>query len=169
MCDDNNSLDSSDSDDSVLSDSNILSKIKNFIDNKKEKTFDKLRNLYIAQQSIDDEIAILNTRKNEIQSEISVLIGLSKYSRQENSYTRPKKISKELSDFIGAERGIMVSRTDVSRIMCRYIRENKLASRDNGRIINPDDKLRKLLHIQQHEQLTFFNIQKYINPHFYDF
>ena len=62
-----------------------------------------------------------------------------------------------------------MSRTDVSRIMCRYIRENKLASRDNGRIINPDDKLRKLLHIQQHEQLTFFNIQKYINPHFYDF
>jgi chromatin remodeling complex protein RSC6 len=50
--------------------------------------------------------------------------------------------------------------------MTAYIRANSLQDKKNGRIILPDTKLRKLLKLTDADALTYFNLQKYMSPHF---
>ena len=81
-------------------------------------------------------------------------------------FTAPTKISDELAMFLGKPAGIEMARTDVSRHINSYIRDHNLQDPQNGRTINPDAKLRALLRIGQHEELTYFNLQKYMKHHF---
>ena len=41
-----------------------------------------------------------------------------------------------------------------------------LQDKNNGRKINPDEKLRNLLGVKPEDELTYFNLQKYMSPHF---
>ena len=81
-------------------------------------------------------------------------------------FVRPQKISNELAEFLGKPVGSEMVRTDVSRLINSYIRVNNLQDPQNGRRINPDAKLRALLRIGQNEELTYFNLQKYMKHHF---
>jgi chromatin remodeling complex protein RSC6 len=60
-----------------------------------------------------------------------------------------------------------MARTEVTKKINEYIQENNLKDKENGRKIHPDVKLSKLLNIQPGELLTYFNLQKYMKPHFY--
>ena len=46
------------------------------------------------------------------------------------------------------------------------LREHNLQDPSNGRKIIPDGKLKKLLKLQKNDELTYFNLQKYMSPHF---
>jgi hypothetical protein len=81
-------------------------------------------------------------------------------------FVRPQKISNELAKFLGKPLGTEMARTDVSRLINSYIRVNNLQDAQNGRNINPDTKLRALLKIGENDELTYFNLQKYMSPHF---
>ena len=59
-----------------------------------------------------------------------------------------------------------MARTEVTKQINTYIKANKLQDPKNGRIILPDAVLTKLLKISKGEELTFFNLQKYMSPHF---
>jgi upstream activation factor subunit UAF30 len=59
-----------------------------------------------------------------------------------------------------------MARTDVTREINAYIRANKLQDQDNGRKIIPDTKLAALLKLKKSDELTYFNLQKYMSPHF---
>jgi chromatin remodeling complex protein RSC6 len=50
--------------------------------------------------------------------------------------------------------------------MTEYIRTHSLQDKKNGRVILPDAKLRKLLKLTDKDSLTYFNLQKYMSPHF---
>jgi chromatin remodeling complex protein RSC6 len=41
-----------------------------------------------------------------------------------------------------------------------------LQDKENGRRINPDAKLKSLLKLKKGEELTYFNLQRYMSPHF---
>ena len=90
----------------------------------------------------------------------------NKGSRAPSGFVKPTKISNELADFLGRERGSMMARTDVTKQMTAYIRKNNLQDKDNGRIILPDPKLKKLLKLADADSLTYFNLQKFMGPHF---
>jgi chromatin remodeling complex protein RSC6 len=59
-----------------------------------------------------------------------------------------------------------MARTDVTREINTYIRAHKLQDSTNGRKINPDKKLAALLKLKTTDELTYFNLQKYMSPHF---
>ena len=59
-----------------------------------------------------------------------------------------------------------MARTEVTREINKYIRTHNLQDPTNGRKINPDGKLRKLLEVPNTEDLTYFNLQKYLSKHF---
>jgi len=92
-------------------------------------------------------------------------IPISTY-RVPSGFVRPQKISNELAKFLGKPLGTEMARTDVSRLINSYIRVNNLQDPQNGRNINPDTKLRALLKISENDELTYFNLQKYMSPHF---
>ena len=87
-------------------------------------------------------------------------------ARAPSGFVKPTLISNELAVFLGKPLGSELARTEVTREINQYIRANKLQDPANGRKINPDTKLNKLLAVQKGEELTYFNLQRYMSPHF---
>jgi len=87
-------------------------------------------------------------------------------NRAPSGFVKPTKISDELASFLGKEKGTEMARTDVTREINTYIRAHKLQDKENGRKINPDTKLATLLKLKKTDELTYFNLQKYMSPHF---
>ena len=90
----------------------------------------------------------------------------SKGNRQPSGFVKPTQISNELAAFLGKASGTEMARTEVTKEINAYIRANKLQDPSNGRIILADAKLSKLLSLKKDDQLTYFNLQKYMSPHF---
>ena len=86
--------------------------------------------------------------------------------RQPSGFVKPTKISTELANFLGKPEGSEMARTEVTREINKYIRANDLQDSSNGRKINPDAKLRGLLQVPTSDDLTYFNLQKYLSKHF---
>jgi chromatin remodeling complex protein RSC6 len=87
-------------------------------------------------------------------------------NRQPSGFIKPTLITDELATFLGKVSGTEMARTEVSKEINQYIRENKLQDAQNGRIIRPDSKLKKLLRVGADEELTYFNLQRYMKHHF---
>ena len=87
-------------------------------------------------------------------------------NRSPSGFVKPTLITDELANFLGKDKGSEMARTEVTREINKYIRAHKLQDPDNGRKINPDSKLEKLLKIPKGEVLTYFNLQRYMSPHF---
>ena len=89
-----------------------------------------------------------------------------KVNRAPSGFAKPSKVTKELCSFMNKEEGTEIARTEVTRALVSYIKENKLENESNSKIIKPDNKLKMLLEIKDGEELNYFNIQKYMNKHF---
>ena len=87
-------------------------------------------------------------------------------NRSPSGFVKPTLITDELATFLGKESGSEMARTEVTREINKYIRAHKLQDPENGRKINPDAKLASLLKIPKGEVLTYFNLQRYMSPHF---
>ena len=89
-----------------------------------------------------------------------------KGNRSPSGFVKPTLISEELAAFLGKAKGTEMARTEVTREINKYIREQGLQCKENGRKINPDAKLSKLLNLSKKDELTYFNLQRYMSPHF---
>ncbi len=87
-------------------------------------------------------------------------------NKQPSGFVKPSQISDELIKFLGKEAGTMMSRVEVSKEISAYITANGLKDKANGRLIHADAKLSKLLKLSAADSLNFFNLQKYLKPHF---
>tara|TARA_B110000495_G_C22877118_1_gene511558 strand:+ start:312 stop:890 length:579 start_codon:yes stop_codon:yes gene_type:complete len=87
-------------------------------------------------------------------------------NRAPSGFVKPTKISLELAGFLGKPKGTEMARTEVTREINTYIRAHKLQDPKNGRRILADAKLRKLLKLTKDDELTYFNLQRYMSPHF---
>ena len=87
-------------------------------------------------------------------------------NRSPSGFVKPTLISNELAAFLGKQQGTEMARTEVTREINAYIRKQGLQDKDNGRKINADKKLAGLLKLKPNEELTYFNLQKYMSPHF---
>lgn len=87
-------------------------------------------------------------------------------NRSPSGFVKPTLISSELAKFLGKEEGCEMARTEVTKELNSYIRANKLQDKQNGRKINADKKLSALLKLNKNDELTYFNLQKYMSPHF---
>jgi hypothetical protein len=94
-----------------------------------------------------------------------------KTKREPSGFDKPTTVTKELCDFMNKPEGTKIARTEVTKALTHYIREHQLSHKDSdGRLkIIPDQKLENLLNIDDDElnNLSYFNIQKYMNKHFY--
>jgi chromatin remodeling complex protein RSC6 len=87
-------------------------------------------------------------------------------TRSPSGFVKPTLISNELAAFLGKNQGTEMARTEVTREINAYIRKQGLQDKANGRKINADKKLAGLLKLKAGEELTYFNLQKYMSPHF---
>jgi chromatin remodeling complex protein RSC6 len=103
-----------------------------------------------------------SSEKNKPKVDINV----DNRARSLSSLVQPRQISNELAKFLGKPLGTRMLRTDVARCINSYIATNKLQDPMNGRLINADKNLSKLLKLGKNDELTYFNIQRYLSPHF---
>ena len=87
-------------------------------------------------------------------------------NRAPSGFVKPTRISSELANFLGKPKGTEMARTDVTKEINTYIKANSLQDKKNGRVIHADAKLRKLLKLGKSDELTYFNLQRYMSPHF---
>ena len=87
-------------------------------------------------------------------------------NRAPSGFVKPTKISLELASFLNKPKGTEMARTEVTREINTYIRAHKLQDPANGRRILADAPLRKLLKLKKSDELTYFNLQRYMSPHF---
>ena len=129
----------------------------------------KLQQLSVMISSLKTEYRLLEkkwTREVKAAQKISSKRKRKAGNRAPSGFVKPTKISDELASFLGKEKGTEMARTEVTRDINKYIRTNNLQDKDNGRKINPDSKLSALLKIKKNEELTYFNLQRYMSPHF---
>ena len=91
---------------------------------------------------------------------------VSNVNRQPSGFAKPTRISDELAKFLGKPVGTELARTGVSKEINKYIRDNNLQDKTNGRLIHPDTKLASLLNIKNNDELTYFNLQRFMKHHF---
>jgi upstream activation factor subunit UAF30 len=87
-------------------------------------------------------------------------------NRAPSGFVKPTRISDELAKFLDKPSGSEMARTEVTRDINKYIRTHNLQDKDNGRKIIPDAKLAALLKLKKNDELTYFNLQRYMSPHF---
>jgi chromatin remodeling complex protein RSC6 len=140
-----------------------------------EEVFSQFDNLINGLQAVKLQINILQHSVKQIEKTIKkkmkglkkeVTKNKQKGNRAPSGFAKPGKITKELCFFLNKEEGSEIARTEVTRALVAYIKENKLDNSDNGQIIHPDNKLKTLLGLDDNQNLTYFTIQKYMNKHF---
>ena len=82
-----------------------------------------------------------------------------------SGFAKPTEISSEMCDFLEIAHGTLMSRTEVTKNINTYISNNNLKDPVNGRIIRPDAALKKLLRVKDGDEVTYFHMQRLLNPH----
>ena len=86
--------------------------------------------------------------------------------RRPSGFAKPTGVSKELCDFLGLSADTKLARTEVTRLLTKYIKDNDLQDPDDRRTILPDDKLNAVVKVANGEKLTYFTLQTYMKNHF---
>lgn len=82
-----------------------------------------------------------------------------------SGFTKPCDISDDMCKFLGVSKGTKLTRNEVRAKVQTYINDNKLKDASNGTRFNPDAKLTKLFGFPAGEQVTIFQLQKYLSKH----
>ena len=107
-----------------------------------------------------------NVKKQMKQLEREAKKNRNKGNRKASGFAVPTKISKDLCKFMGHPEGTELARTEVTKYIIQYIKDNKLPDNLNKKLIKPDKQLKNLLQTNDKEEVTYFNIQKFMNKHF---
>ena len=83
-----------------------------------------------------------------------------------SGFAKEGPVSDEMRKFLGMKKDGLISRTDVTKRIHEYCKSKNLQDPADKRQIKPDASLRKLLRINKGDDLTFFNLQKYMKVHF---
>ena len=143
-------------------------------------------------QSVEKEIESIRSASNGKVSGVKFLRSLNKSLKQlkkdttramkqkrknpnrakntSSGFMKPVPISGEMSTFTGWDADELKSRVDVTKYICAYIRDHDLQNPADRRQIVPDKKLTALLKLDKkslkEEPLTYYSLQKKIQPHF---
>ena len=129
----------------------------------------KLQQLGVLISSLKSEYRGLEkkwSRELKAANKLSLKRRRKTVNRAPSGFVKPTRISDELAHFLEKPSGSEMARTEVTRDINKYIRLHNLQDKDNGRKINPDSKLAALLKITGGEELTYFNLQRFMSPHF---
>ena len=83
-----------------------------------------------------------------------------------SGFAKPGPVSDELRKFLSLGKDEMIARTEVTKRITSYCKEKSLQKTEDKRTIHPDEPLRKLLRMKKGDELTFFNLQKYMKVHY---
>lgn len=123
-----------------------------------------LESIQSSLLSLEKAIKALQRETHKIRQKLEDPTGEKAKARSENnSFKKPQQISDQLRAFLKLADGELVSRSDVTKRIFAYAKENKL---NNGKVINLDATLKDLLKPMDGQDVTVTNLQKFINHHY---
>lgn len=115
-------------------------------------------------QDVFDAIKLLRKDVRKLKTLIEDPLGEKAKARSTtNGFNKPLDISEELRKFLKMAAGEQISRSHVTKKVNEYVTEKGLKQ---GQNITLDASLKSLLDPPDGVQVTFLNIQKYINKHY---
>jgi hypothetical protein len=128
--------------------------------------------LLTARETCSTALAALKALERRVTREVREAKKSRRKARKElaegetaapSEFQKLKPISDELSTFLGLGKSAQMSRAEVTRSISGYIKANGL---NDGQKVRHNAALRTLLGISETDELTIFNMQKYLNRHY---
>jgi len=90
----------------------------------------------------------------------------AKVRSETTRFNRKQDVTPKLRAFLALPAEDLISRSEVTKFINKYITEKGLKHPENGRQIILDDTLRDLLAPPADVVVTYLNLQKYLSPHY---
>jgi len=124
---------------------------------------------------INKEVKELQTLGKTLEKEFNAVVKV--LSKQKNKtkntenrtlsgFAMPSLLSNELYEFLNIEKGTLIPRKDVTKLINEYIKSNNLRNEEDKRKIIPDESLKKIFKCGSEDMVTYFNLQTYMKHHF---
>ena len=110
------------------------------------------------EKRVNRELKDARKRRRRVKAE-----GEEGAKRGPSIFEIPTKVTDELCVFLGKPKGTLISRSNVTREINDYVKKHNLKNKHD---IKPDASLKKLLRLTDADHLTYFNLQRYLNPHY---
>ncbi len=154
----------------IVEETKALSKAETLIKEVDERFDNLLENLKLQMKTSKTIIQDIKSIQGKVHKTNKCLRKEKRNKRDQKSkpsgFNKPIKVSVELCQFLDIKEEELIARTTVTKLVHQYIKGQNLKSTEDGRIIKPDEKLGALLKLKAEDELTFFNLQKYLNIHF---
>lgn len=142
-----------------------------------DKVFENINEIFEDVKNTKNNYNDIKKKLNILKKDYLRIVNQKKKNNEKNAsrknklqcgFVKPRAISDEMCDFLNIDRKSYKGRNEITTEINRYIVDNDLRDIDDRRIILPNDKLKKLLHIEKDYNLvlSYFNIQSYLKIHF---
>jgi chromatin remodeling complex protein RSC6 len=113
----------------------------------------------------------LNKERKEVAKVVKKLEKSQRKRRRSGNKTpggfaQPTPLSPPLCDFLGVPQGTELPRTEVTKRITSYVKEKSLQNPEMKKQILPDPALKSLLGNGDDDEVTYFNLQRYMKVHF---
>ena len=130
----------------------------------------KLRDATALIKSLTSEVVSLRKQVNKerkvLDKRLKTRPRRNNGEKSQNGFSKPGPVSDELRKFLGMSKEDLIARTEVTKKITEYCQKHKLQNESDKRIILPDKTLMSLLKLKKGQELTYFNLQKYMKVHF---
>ena len=125
----------------------------------------------IILKELQDKVNILEAKMKKQEKELrklkkEMIPESERKVRTPSGFAKPTYLSPGLCEFLGIPTNEELARTEVTKRVLQYVKDNKLQNETERRVINMDDKLHKLLNPEENEKVTYFTIQKLLKVHY---
>ena len=153
---------------SIITDfDSLLSVIDGHIGDIRTNNVNKIKNKGITITSLKTMIRHLKQLRTDVSRNVRNKKKRNESGSSTSGFQKPVNISDEMSKFAGWTTGDQHSRVEVTKSICKYIKDNNLQNPEDRRQIKPDVKLTRLLKYKPGgEPLTYYSLQKLIQIHF---
>ena len=141
-----------------------------------ENETDSFQQLLVCVKGIKEQLSVMTKMIKDVEKKCNKKIrtlekeckkSKNKGNKQPSGFANPTNVSKKLCEFMHKPLDTKMARTDVTKYIIQYIKNNKLEDPTNAKIIKPDNALSSLFDIKNDgEVLTYFNMQRHMNKHF---
>ena len=115
-------------------------------------------------QLLQKDLKGLRKMIRKVLGDIEDPTGEKKAARsQNNGFNKPQQVTEALAKFLNIPVTEMISRSQVTKAVNAYVTEKNLKA---GQNISLDEPMKALLTVPEGTQVTFLNIQKYLNQHY---
>tara|TARA_B100000427_G_C15384731_1_gene540530 strand:- start:112 stop:729 length:618 start_codon:yes stop_codon:yes gene_type:complete len=142
---------------------------------KLNETFEeRIKSLKDQITNLKKECAALEQLQKAVKKELSAKVPKKKRTGNTNSaFKLPVEISPELCKFLELEEGTKIPRTEVTKMLCKWVADHEIKDEKDKRVIDincaeaaPLKKIMKRIPKADLKKFTCFTMQRYIQHHY---